>query len=355
GLEHHRSSENSVDPEFFTGWDTHLADRDLLSHEMNHSWDGKWRRPADQYVPNFNSPMQNSLLWVYEGQTQYYGQVVAARSGLLTKDQAMESLAMTAATYDARVGRQWRALQDTTNDPIISQRQPKPWLAWQRDEDYYSEGQLIWLDVDTTIREMTGGRKSLDDFAKAFYGVQDGSFEPAPYTFEDVVAALNGVVANDWAAFLRTRLDATGPNAHAPLDGLTRAGWRLAYGETPTAYQKTLFGELKRNDFTYSLGFQTGENNAIRSVQWGSPAFTAGLAPGMEIVAVNGQASTPDRLAAAVTAAKDPAVSVTLIVKDGDQYKTVALDYHDGLRYPRLERVAGTPDRLSDILTPRKR
>ena len=355
GLEHHRSSENAVDPEFFTGWDTHLGDRDLLSHEMNHSWDGKWRRPADQYVPNFNSPMQNSLLWVYEGQTQYYGQVIAARSGLLTRDQAMESLALTAATYDARVGRQWRALQDTTNDPIISQRRPKGWLSWQRNEDYYSEGQLIWLDVDTTIREKTNGRKSLDDFAKAFYGVQDGSFEPAPYTFEDVVAALNGVVANDWATFLRTRLDATGPDAHAPLDGLTRGGWRLVYTETPTAYQKTLYGEFKRNDFTYSLGFQTGENNAIGSVQWGSPAFDAGLAPGMEIVAVNGQASNPDRIAAAVTAAKDPAVSVTLIVKDGDQYKTVALPYHDGLRYPRLERIEGTPDRLGDILTPRKR
>ena len=170
-----------------------------------------------------------------------------------------------------------------------------------------------------------------------------------------MVAALNGVVANDWATFLRTRLDATGPDAHAPLDGLTRGGWRLVYTETPTAYQKTLYGEFKRNDFTYSLGFQTGENNAIGSVQWGSPAFDAGLAPGMEIVAVNGQASNPDRIAAAVTAAKDPAVSVTLIVKDGDQYKTVALPYHDGLRYPRLERIEGTPDRLSDILTPRKR
>ena len=231
GLEHHRSSENSVDPEFFTGWATHLGDRDLLSHEMNHSWDGKWRRPADQYVPNFNSPMQNSLLWVYEGQTQYYGQVVAARSGLLTKEQAMDSLAMTAASYDYRVGRGWRALQDTTNDPIISQRRPKAWLSWQRDEDYYSEGQLIWLDVDTTIREKTGGRKSLDDFARVFYGVQDGSFEPAPYTFEDVVAALNGVVENDWAAFLRARLDAVGPDARAPLDGLERGGWRLTYGE----------------------------------------------------------------------------------------------------------------------------
>lgn len=355
GLEHHRSSENSVDPAFFTGWAAHLADRDLLSHEMNHSWDGKWRRPADQYVPNFNSPMQNSLLWVYEGQTQYYGQVIAARSGLLTKEQAMESLAMTAATFDARVGRQWRALQDTTNDPIISQRQPKAWLSWQRDEDYYSEGQLIWLDVDTTIREKTNGRKSLDDFAKAFYGVQDGDYAPAPYTFDDVVAALNGVVANDWATFLRTRLDADGPDARAPLDGLTRGGWRLTYGETPTAYQKTLYGELKRNDFTYSLGLQTGEGNRIRSIQWGSPAFKAGLASGMEIVAVAGRAATPDRLAEAVTAAKDPAIPVTLIVKDGDQFRTVVLDYHDGLRYPRLERIAGTPDRLGDILTPRRR
>lgn len=355
GLEHHRSSENSVDPAFFTGWDTHLSDRDLLSHEMNHSWDGKWRRPADQYVPNFNSPLQNSLLWVYEGQTQYYGQVIAARSGLLTKQQAIDALAMTAATFDTRVGREWRAMQDTTNDPIISQRQPKGWLSWQRDEDYYSEGQLIWLDVDTTIREKTGGRKSLDDFARAFYGVQDGSYTPAPYTFEDVVAALNGVVANDWATFLRTRLDADGPEARAPLDGLARGGWRLAYSDKPTDYMKTLYSELKRNDFTYSLGFQTGEGNKIRSVQWNGLAFKSGLAAGMEIVAVNGQAASAGRLTEAVTAAKDPSTPITLIVKDDEQYRTVVFDYHDGLRYPRLERIPGTPDRLGDILTPRRR
>lgn len=353
GLEHHRSSENSVDPAFFTGWATHLGDRDLLSHEMNHSWDGKWRRPADQYVPNFNSPLQNSLLWVYEGQTQYYGQVVAARSGLLTKQQAMDSLAITAATFDNRIGREWRALQDTTNDPIISQRQPKGWLSWQRDEDYYSEGQLIWLDVDTTIREKTNGRKSLDDFAKAFYGIEDGSYDPKPYTFEDVVAALNGVVVNDWATFLRTRLDGHGPGA--PLDGLTRGGWRLTYADTPTDYQKTLYAELKRNDYTYSLGFQTTAANVIRALQWDSPAFKAGLAVGMEIIAVDGEAANADRINAAITAAKDPAKTVDLIVKDGDRYRTVSFDYHDGLRYPRLERIPGTPDRLGDILTPRTR
>ena len=353
GLEHHRSSENSVDPEFFTGWATHVGDRDLLAHEYNHSWDGKWRRPADQLVPNFNTPLQNSLLWVYEGQTQYFGQVLAARSGLTTKQQALDSLAMTAATFDTRVGRQWRAMQDTTNDPIISQRQPKGWLSWQRDEDYYSEGQLIWLDVDTLIRERTNGRKSLDDFARAFFGVEDGDYTPAPYTFEDVVRTLNGVVPYDWADFLRTRLDGHGPGA--PLDGLARGGYRLVYAETPSDWQKTLYGEYKRNDFTYSLGIQTGEGNVIRSVQWNSPAFQAGLATGMEIVAVNGRAASPGAISEAITAAKDPNTAVELILKDADRYRTVRIDYHDGLRYPRLERIAGTPDRLGDILTPRRR
>ncbi len=353
GLEHHRSSENSVDPEFFTGWATHVGDRDLLAHEYNHSWDGKWRRPADQLVPNFNTPLQNSLLWVYEGQTQYFGQVLAARSGLTSKQQALDSLAMTAATFDTRVGRQWRAMQDTTNDPIISQRQPKGWLSWQRDEDYYSEGQLIWLDVDTLIRERTNGRKSLDDFARAFFGVEDGDYTPAPYTFEDVVRTLNGVVPYDWADFLRTRLDGHGPGA--PLDGLARGGYRLVYAETPSDWQKTLYGEYKRNDFTYSLGIQTGEGNVIRSVQWNSPAFQAGLATGMEIVAVNGRAASPSAISEAITAAKDPNTAVELILKDADRYRTVRIDYHDGLRYPRLERIAGAPDRLGDILTPRRR
>ena len=353
GREHHQSSENGVKPGYFTEWSRNEAVRDLLPHEYTHSWNGKFRRPAGQNVPNFNTPLQNSLLWVYEGQTQYFGQVLAARSGLTSKQQALDSLAMTAATFDTRVGRQWRALQDTTNDPIISQRQPKGWLSWQRDEDYYSEGQLIWLDVDTLIRERTNGRKSLDDFARAFFGVEDGDYTPAPYTFEDVVRTLNGVVPYDWADFLRTRLDGHGPGA--PLDGLARGGYRLVYAETPSDWQKTLYGEYKRNDFTYSLGIQTGEGNVIRSVQWNSPAFQAGLATGMEIVAVNGRAASPSAISEAITAAKDPNTAVELILKDADRYRTVRIDYHDGLRYPRLERIAGTPDRLGDILTPRRR
>ncbi|NBW06852.1 MAG: M61 family peptidase [Caulobacteraceae bacterium] len=353
GLEHHRSSEDSVDPAFFTDWDNQFGDRDLLAHEYTHSWNGKWRRPAGQYVPNYNTPLQNELLWVYEGQTQFWGKVLAARSGLMTKDQALDALAMDAATYDNRVGRSWRAMQDTVNDPIISMRRPKGWLSEQRDEDYYVEGQLIWLDADTLIREKTNGRKGLDDFARAFFGTHDGEYNEAPYTFDDVVAALNGVVENDWATFLRTRLDGHGPGA--PLDGLARGGYRLVYTDTKSPWQKTLEGGLKRNNFMYSIGLQTNGENGISAVQWDGPAFKAGLAIGMSIVAVNGEAASAANLTDAIKAAKDTTTAIELIVKDGDRYRTVSLDYHGGLRYPHLERIPGTPDRLGELYAARTR
>ncbi|WP_428152465.1 M61 family metallopeptidase [Brevundimonas sp.] len=353
GLEHHRSSENSVDPGFFTDWESKLGDRDLLSHEYTHSWDGKYRRPAGQNVANFNLPMQNELLWVYEGQTQFWGKVLAARSGLHSRQQALDALAMDAATYDNTVGREWRAMQDTVNDPIITQRRPIGWRAWQRSEDYYVEGELIWLDADTLIREGTNGRKSLDDFARAFFGVEDGAYDENPYTFETVVETLNGVMPHDWATFLRTRLDGHGPGA--PLDGLARGGYRLTYTDTMSDYQKTLWGEYGRNDFIYSLGFMTGTDNTISSVMWDSLAFKQGLAIGMKVIAVNGEAASASNLAAAVTAARGTDEKIELIVLDGTHYRTVTFDYHDGLKYPHLERIAGTPDRLGDLFTARRR
>ena len=359
GLEHSRSSENSIDPGFFTDYDNKLGDRDLLPHEYTHSWNGKWRRPADQLVPNFNTPLQNSLLWVYEGQTQYWGKVLAGRSGLHNRQQSLDALALTAATYDNRIGREWRAMQDTTNDPIINQRRPQPFGTWQRSEDYYEEGQLIWLDADTLIREKTNGRKSLDDFAKAFFGVEDGDYTPTPYTFEDVVRTLNDVVPYDWANFLRTRLDGhgeTGTDGHgAPLDGLTRGGYRLIYTDTMTPYQKTLYKELGRNDFLYSLGFISNGTNVLGSVQWGGLAFQKGLVSGVQIIAVNGEAASPKVIADAVTAAKGGTTPIEMIVKDGERFRTIQFDYHDGLRYPRLERIPGTPDRLGDIYSARAR
>jgi predicted metalloprotease with PDZ domain len=356
GLEHQRSSENSVDTKYFTDPTGTLADRDLLGHEYTHSWNGKWRRPADQATPTLNEPLQNSLLWVYEGQTQYWGLVLTARAGLFSKQQALDVLANTAATYaDGNPGREWRALQDTTNDPIIAQRRPQPWPSRQRSEDYYREGAMIWLDADTLIREQTDGRKSLDDFAHAFFGVQDGNWNPAPYTFTDVTSTLNGVQAQDWATFLRSRLDAVGPDAHGPLGGIERGGYRLVWREAPNDYSKALNAELGRVDFQYSLGLSLNTSNRVTAVRWGSPAFEAGLTSGWEVVAVNGRAAGAAVLSEAITASKNNTTPIQIMLKHGERFRTIDFDYHGGLRYPHLERIEGTPDRLGDILSPRRR
>jgi predicted metalloprotease with PDZ domain len=361
GLEHHQSSENGTVPGYFTEWDKNADARDLLPHEFTHSWNGKFRRPADLWTPNFNVPMRDSLLWVYEGQTQYWGYVLAARAGLLTKQQTLDALAATAAAYDHRVGREWRALQDTTNDPIAAMRRALPWPSWERSEDYYSEGQLMWLDADTLIREKSGDRRSLDDFAKAFFGISDGSFVPSTYLFEDVVKALNSVQPYDWETFLRARLDGHGPGA--PLDGLTRGGYKLVYTETPSDYFKAAETRRKATDLTYSLGMVLGADGRVNGVLWDGPAYKKGMTVGAQIVAVNGTAFDGDRLKSAISDAKQRGVindakqnasPIELLVKNSDRFRTVVLDYHDGLRYPHLERDGSGPPRLDQILTPRK-
>jgi predicted metalloprotease with PDZ domain len=351
GLEHHQSSEDGTVPGYFTEWDKNADSRDLLPHEYTHSWNGKFRRPADLWTPNYNVPMRDSLLWVYEGQTQYWGFVLGARSGLLTKQQALDAIAATAATYDHRIGREWRVLEDTTNDPITAGRRPLPWRSWERSEDYYSEGELMWLDADTLIREKSEGRKSLDDFARAFFGIDDGSYIPVTYTFEDVVKVLNSVQPFDWAEFLHARLDGHGPGA--PLDGLARGGYKLVYTETPTEYFKSSEARRKVADLTYSLGMVVGNDGRVIDVLWQGPAFQKSLAVGAQIVAVNGVAYDPDRLKDAIKEAKQSGAGIELLVKNGDRYSTVRFDYHDGLRYPRLERMANAPARLDEILTPR--
>jgi len=348
GREHHQSSENGVKPGYFTEWAKGEGGRDLLPHEYTHSWNGKFRRPAGQDVPNLNTPLQNRLLWVYEGQTQYWGGVLAARSGLVSPDYARDALAATAARYDNTRGRTWRAMQDTVNDPIINGRRPLGWGNWQRAEDYYSEGSLIWLDVDTRIRELSNERRSLDNFAKDFYSINDGSFTPAHYTFEDVVAALNKVQQYDWASFLLTRVEDIAPKA--PLDGLTRAGWKLVYTDTPGGASKYADERTKSTDFSYSLGFAVKADGGVANVQWDGIAFQAGLAANSNIVAVNNRAYTPEVLKAAVKEAKGGTAPITLLVKKGKVFRTIALDYHDGLRYPHLERIPGTKDRLDTIL-----
>jgi predicted metalloprotease with PDZ domain len=353
GLEHHRSSEDGPNENYFIEWDKTLASRDLLSHEFTHSWNGKFRRPADLWTPNFNVPMRDSLLWVYEGQTQFWGTVLAARSGLWTKQQALDALAADAATFANRAGLAWRPLQDTTNDPIIAQRRPNPWRSWQRSEDYYGQGELIWLDADSLIRQKTGGKKSLDDFAHGFFGIDNGSYVTATYTFDDVVHALNAVLPYDWAGFLRARLDGVGQPA--PLDGLTRGGYRLAYADKPTEFGKSNEHIRKITDLLYSLGVMLDEKDhgAVSEVLWDSPAFKAGLVVGSQIVAVNGVAYDSDDLKRAITEAKAGGAPIALLVKRADRYMTVSVPYRGGLRYPRLERIPGTPALLDDLLAPR--
>ena len=351
GLEHHRSSEDGTKPDYFTGWKDSAPERDLLAHEFTHSWDGKFRRPADLWTANFNVAMRDSLLWVYEGQTQYWGYVLAARAGLWTHQQALDALAGTAAAYDGRVGRAWKPVQDTTNDPIIAERRPESWRSWQRSEDYYSEGQLIWLDADTLIREKTGGRKSLDDFARGFFGVRDGSFVTDTYTFEDVVAALNAVVPYDWATFLRTRLDGHGPGA--PLDGLARGGYRLVYTDAPNDFFKSAETMRKSTDLSYSIGVVLDKEGKLTDVHWDGPAFKAGLVTGATIVSVDGLSYDADKLKDAITEAKTSGY-VDLVVKTQDHVQPVRIAYGGGLRYPHLERIAGTPPRLDEIFAARK-
>ena len=351
GLEHHQSSENGTVPTYFTEWDKNADARDLLPHEYTHSWNGKFRRPADLWTPNFNVPMRDSLLWVYEGQTQYWGFVLSARAGLLTKQETLDAIAATAAVYDHRVGREWRAMQDTTNDPIVAMRRPLPWRSWERSEDYYSEGQLIWLDADTLIRELSDGQRSLDDFAKAFFGINDGSFVPSTYVFDDVVKTLNTVQPYDWAPFLRARLDGHGPGA--PLDGLKRGGYKLVYTDTPSGYFKDAEARRKVTDLTYSLGMVIAAEAKLSDVLWEGPAYKIGLTVGTQIIAVNGIAFDADHLKGAIRDAKKTGAAVELLVRSGDRYRTVKIDYHDGLRYPHLERDGSAPARLDQILTPR--
>jgi predicted metalloprotease with PDZ domain len=348
GLEHHESSDDRVAERSLVDEDERRTMAGLLPHEMAHSWNGKYRRPADLSPGRFDVPMQGSLLWVYEGLTEYLGQILTARSGLLTPEQYRESLAATAAAMDFQRGRDWRSLSDTAVAAQILFPARADWAAWRRGTDFYPESELLWLEADTIIRRESGGRKSLDDFCRLFHGGETGPPAVVPYTFEDLVETLRRVVPYDWSGFWSTRLQAT--SARAPLEGIAASGWKLVYGPTPTEMERAAEATEKSLDARFSIGFTVGDDGTIPDVIPGSPAARAGVPPGSKLVAVNGRRFTRDLLRDALQASA--ATPIELLVETGDVFRTHRLEYSGGERYPRLERDGVKPDVLSKVTAP---
>lgn len=351
GLEHPQSSDDRmgertlIDPEEF------LLQAGLLPHEFVHSWNGKYRRPAGLATPNYQTPMKGDLLWVYEGLTEYLGDVLTARSNLWSAEEFREALAVTAAEMDFRPGRTWRDLEDTAVAAQILYDASGQWENWRRSTDFYDEGELLWLEVDTRIRQLSGGRKSLDDFCARFHGL-GGNTPPevVPYTFDDVVSGLNAVQPYDWAGFFRAHLDSKAPQA--PLNGIVQGGYRLSFAAEPTSYETALEDDEGGLLAWWSLGLRLGEDGRIADVRMGSSADAAGLGPGMRIVAADGRAYSDAQLRLALDRAKGAAAPMQLIVSNASYFKVVNVAYHGGQRYPYLERVEGAPDLLDEILKP---
>jgi len=351
GLEHHESNDSVADERALLDPSLRMLFASLVPHEFAHSWNGKYRRPAGLATPNYQEPMKGDLLWVYEGLTDYLGNVLAARSGLWSDDQYREALADTAAMLDHRTGRKWRPLEDTARSvQILRMLNSQAWVNWRRSLDYYPEGDLIWLEVDTIIRQETHGQRSLNDFCRAFEGGESGPPKVVPYTFDDVVHALNEVAPYDWKTLLSERVNDT--STHAPLGGIEHGGWKLVYDEKPNAFVKELERVAKFSDFSYSLGFTVGQDGKFHDVILGSPAYKAGLGPNMKLLAVYGRKWSPELLHDAVRDSKGTDKPIELLVENAEFYKTHSISYHDGEKNPHLERTPGQPDLLGDILKP---
>ena len=355
GLEHGQSSDNGVNENSFSDAKHQLADSDLLSHEFTHSWNGKYRRPFNLYQDDFEKVQQGSLLWVYEGMTQYLGNVLAARSNLKTQDNYRDMLAMSAAELDNRPGRDWRPTEDTAIAASVLRGGRPAWSNWKRGQDYYQEGELFWLDADTLIRQKTNGQKSLGDFLKIFLG-KGGNTGPIIVTYDrkELIADLNQVMPYDWAAFMHERIDLINPRAD--LAGIERGGYKLVYTDKPNPSEKIMTENGGRRarvrNVWFSLGLSISTDGTINDVRWGSPADKAQIAPGMKLVGINGEAFTPDLLKEAVANSKSSSEPIHLLMQ-ADTFLTMHdIDYHDGPRYPRLERIAGAPTLLDDITKP---
>jgi predicted metalloprotease with PDZ domain len=348
GLEHHESSDNRLEENAVTDKDLHPSVGGLLSHEYVHSWNGKYRRPAGMLSPDYQTPMEGNLLWVYEGLTQYMGNLLAARSGLWTPERYRENLAAITAGFDVQPGRTWRPLSDTAVAAQVLFGSANAWRSLRRGTDFYDESVLLWLEVDSIIREKTNGKASLDDFTRRFHGGETGVPAVKPYTFDDLVNTLNAVAPYDWRKHLNDRLSSLSPRA--PIGGLTANGWQLVYNDTPNEVIAANEKRRKVIDLVSSLGMIIKEEDGlVQDVVLGQPAGNAGIGPGMKIVAVNGRRFKPELLRTAIREKG----ALELLVENGDFIRTHAVDYRGGLRYPHLVPVEGKEDRLAMVIAPR--
>jgi predicted metalloprotease with PDZ domain len=352
GLEHHESSDDGGPEKMLVDKKSRDSVAFVLPHEFVHSWCGKYRRPAGLVTRDFQEPQKTSLLWVYEGLTEYLGTILTARCGLWTPEEARDYLATVAAQMQSHRGRSWRPLVDTAVGAPLNYQEAGGWNAWRRSVDYYDEGTLIWLEADTRIRMLTHGQRSLDDFCRAFFGGESGNPDVKPYTFEDVVAGLQAVADYDWKTFLTERLEAT--KADAPLGGIAQGGWHLVFTDQPTAFFSTAEGLAKMTDLSSSLGIVLSQEGAIIDVIPGSAADRAHVGPGMKLIAVNTRKWSNDGLKSAIVAAKKSGGHIDLLLESGDYLKTYMLDYHEGEKYPKLERAGKGDDLLTEILKPKR-
>lgn len=354
GLEHHESSDDRYSERTLIDPDPQKVFAFLLPHEFVHSWNGKYRRPSGLisggHDGGYDTPMKGELLWVYEGLTEYLGDVLTARSGLWTPEEFREFLAITAAALDTEYGRTWRPLEDTAVAAQTLYDAGDDYAQYRRSVDYYPEGVLIWLETDVLIRRLSQGKKSLNDFCRAFHGGPGGAPALKPYNFDDVVAALNGVQPYDWAAFLNQRLRSTA--AHAPLGGMEQSGWKLTYDGARSEFWKAYEGDGKMTDLSYSVGLKVKDDGTITDVTYGGPSQKAGVAPAVKLIAVNNRQFSPAVLREAIQAAASDTQPLELLIKTGEYYEVHRVDYHGGERYPHLVRDEAAADLLSKILAP---
>ena len=350
GLEHHESSDDRVRERALIDDSGQKFNADLLPHEFVHSWNGKYRRPAGLATPDYSEPMKGDLLWVYEGLTQYLGEILSARTGLLSHDDLREKLAMIAAALDREAGCKWRPLEDTAVAAQLLYDAREDYAAYRRGVDYYDEGTLIWLDADVIIRQRSNGARSLNDFCRAFYGGPGGAPALKTYTFEDVVAGLNAVEPYDWAEFLRTRIDTVQP--HAPLGGIQNSGWKLVYNSTRSDMFRIDEEERKHYDLSYSIGLIVRDDGSIQDVSMGGPAQKAGIAPDDKLIAVDQRQFTPTLLHETVQRTASSPEPIEVLIKRGEYYSVHRIEYQGGEKFPHLERDESKPDVLDKILEP---